>query len=222
MCGCSARAREGGAVCSDDVGCRRATPRTRSWSSRPRCSIRPRSRISSRPRSLSCAGRRGARCGADHGAAAGTRERRRAAGATPEGLAGGELGRLLAASDRDARRAELSVARTHQSSVSRRLRSWRCWLQTHRAGSAMAHALARACGPGPAAPPAADRRAVSRRPPGEDAEGPYLRFVGEGSWWRLLAGMGPMLRRLTEHVRPQNGRPQRDSNPCFGLERATS
>ena len=30
--------------------------------------------------------------------------------------------------------------------------------------------------------------------PGEDVEGRYYRFTGLGSWWQLLAGLGPTWR----------------------------
>jgi site-specific DNA recombinase len=39
--------------------------------------------------------------------------------------------------------------------------------------------------------------------PGEDQDGRYYRFTGAGSWWRLLAGLGPTWRPIVSALRPQ-------------------
>ena len=36
--------------------------------------------------------------------------------------------------------------------------------------------------------------------PERDAEGPYYRFVGQGAWWKLLSGLGPIWRPIAMAV----------------------
>ena len=45
--------------------------------------------------------------------------------------------------------------------------------------------------------------------------------TGKPKEW-TLSGVGTLIGLFTRKIFPQQWRPQRDSNPCFGLERATS
>ncbi len=58
---------------------------------------------------------------------------------------------------------------------------------------------------------------IDRASSPENATATGYRFRGEGTIWPLLSGVIPDL-----DVSGKRWRPQRDSNPCFGLERATS
>ena len=118
---------------------------------------------------------------------------------------GSELTSVLGAiRSREARRDELQRAidsaarstiasmpdlRTARAQLEERLGEWRALLRAH---VEQAQQLLRRL---------IDGRLVLTRE--EDADGPYYRFRGLGSWWRLLAGLGPTWRPIVAGMRPQ-------------------
>ena len=98
-----------------------------------------------------------------------------------------ELRRAIEASSRAV--AQLPDLPTARAELVGRLSEWRTLLRGHvEQGQQLLK-------------PLIDGRLVMT--PDNDSDGPYYRFRGLGSWWNLLAGVGPTWRPIVAALRPQ-------------------